>query len=75
MQKYIYQWKNLNVALSMSDHLWIFLKVFEVIKDVNQVEASPFVSGQLRYNSEKKLRILTSDAQKEFKFDRRRRHR
>ena len=71
MQKYIYQWKNLNVALSMSDHLWIFLKVFEVIKDVNQVDASSLGSGQLRYNSEKKLRILT-DAQKEFKFDRRR---
>ena len=27
MQKYIYQWKNLNVAFSMSDHLWIFLKL------------------------------------------------
>ena len=52
-----------------------FVNIFEVIKDVNQVDASSLVSGQLRYNSEKKLRILTSDAQKEFKFDRRRRHR
>ena len=51
-----------------------FVNIFEVIKDVNQVDASSLVSGQLRYNSEKKLRILT-DAQKEFKFDRRRRHR